>query len=127
LQRTGESIFEFQNRLDHQISQYWNGPIVWRKKKGKEKFQSLKEQIKNAYAVIGERTMACVQSCLLGTPAFTVDNSMTTLLMGGVENLKTIEYPDRHDWWEHICWSQFTVNEFSSTLPAELTEQYQIA
>lgn len=126
LQRTGESIFEFQNRLNRQIVQYWNGPITWRKKKGKEKFQTLKEQIKNAYAVVGEGTMACVQACLLGTPAFTVDNSMTTLLMGGIENLKTIDYPDRHDWWEHICWSQFHVNEFTTTTPAELTEQYQI-
>jgi hypothetical protein len=51
---------------------------------------------------------------------------MTTLLMGGVENLKTLNYPDRNDWWEHICWSQFTVEEFNSIVPAELTEQYQI-
>ena len=86
----------------------------------------MKAQIQNAYAVVGERTMACVQACLLGTPAFTVDNSMTTLLMGGIENLKTLNYPDRSDWWEHICWSQFTVEEFNSIAPAELTERYQI-
>jgi hypothetical protein len=63
---------------------------------------------------------------LLGTPAFTVDNSMTTLLMGGIENLKTISYPDRQNWWEHICWSQFHATEFTTIAPAELTEQYQI-
>ena len=43
-----------------------------------------------------------------------------------IENLKTVSYPDRQDWWEHISWSQFHVNEFTTTAPAELTEQYQI-
>jgi hypothetical protein len=126
LQRTGETLQEFKIRLSEQISQYWDGPIRWRHKMGKELFTSLSRDITNAYAVVGERTMACVQACLLGTPAFTVDNSMTTLLMGGIENLKTVSYPDRHEWWEHISWSQFHVNEFTTTTPAELTEQYQI-
>jgi hypothetical protein len=126
IQRTGENLSEFKIRLTSQITQYWNGSIVWREKKGKQKFESLTAQIQNAYAVVGERTVACVQSCLLGTPAYTIDNSMTTLLMGGIENLKTLSYPDRNDWWDHICWSQFHDTEFSSVLPAELTEQYQI-
>jgi hypothetical protein len=126
LQRTGETLQEFKIRLSEQISQHWDGPIRWRHKMGKELFTSLSRDITNAYAVVGERTMACVQACLLGTPAFTVDNSMTTLLMGGIENLKTVSYPDRHEWWEHISWSQFHVNEFTTTTPAELTEQYQI-
>jgi hypothetical protein len=125
-QRTGEDLLDFKTRLSAVINQYWDGPIIWRKKKGKQKFESLTAQIQNAYAVVGERTMACVQSCLLGTPAYTVDNSMTTLLMGGIENLKTLSYPDRNDWWEHICWSQFHDYEFNSVTPAELTEQYQI-
>jgi len=126
LQRTGETLQEFKIRLSEQISQYWDGPIKWRRKKGKELFNSLSRDITNAYAVVGERTMACVQACLLGTPAFTIDNSMTTLLMGGIENLKTVSYPDRQEWWEHISWSQFHVNEFTTTTPAELTERYQI-
>jgi hypothetical protein len=46
--------------------------------------------------------------------------------MGGIENLKTISYPDRQNWWEHICWSQFHATEFTTIAPAELTEQYQI-
>jgi hypothetical protein len=125
-QRTGEDLSDFKTRLGTVINQYWDGPIIWKKKKGKQKFESLTAQIQNAYAVVGERTMACVQSCLLGTPSYTVDDSMTTLLMGGIENLKTLSYPDRNDWWEHICWSQFTDEEFTSISPAELTEQYQI-
>lgn len=126
LQRTGENLEEFKIRLSKQISQYWDGPIRWRKKVGKSKFYTLQQEVKTAYAVVGERTMACVQACLLGTPAFTVDHSMTTLLMGGIKNLKTISYPDRQGWWEHICWSQFHVKEFATTAPAKLTEYYQI-
>jgi len=125
-QRTGENLEQFKIRLSKQISQYWDGPIKWREKIGKSKFYTLQQDIKNAYAVVGERTMACVQSCLLGTPAFTVDYSLTTLLMGGIENLKTLSYPDRQDWWEHICWSQFHSDEFTTRTPAELTEYYQI-
>jgi len=78
------------------------------------------------HAVVGERTMACVEACLSGTPAFTVDNSMTTLLMGGIENLKDIRRPDRTAWVEHISWSQFLNEEFNTVKPAELTELYQI-
>jgi hypothetical protein len=126
LQRTGEDLEKFKIRLSEQISQYWDGPVKWRKKVGKSMFYTLQQDIKNAYAVVGERTMACVQSCLLGTPAFTIDNSMTTLLMGGIENLKTVSYPDRQNWWEHICWSQFHVKEFTTKTPAELTEYYQL-
>lgn len=127
-ERTGENLVQFQQRIEKIIKQYWDGQIVWRKKRGpgSNRFESFKMQIANAHAVVGERTMACVESCLLGVPAFTVDNSMTTLLMGGIENLKKLNYPDRTAWWEHICWSQFNRNEFDSVIPAELTEQYQI-
>jgi hypothetical protein len=125
-QRTGETILDFQTRLSVEINQHWDGPIIWREKKGKQQFETLSEQVQNAYAVVGERTMACVQACLLGVPAFTIDNSMTSLLMGSFENLKKLEYPDRQNWFEHICWSQFREDEFNSIIPAKLTEQYQI-
>jgi hypothetical protein len=52
---------------------------------------------------------------------------MTTLLMGGIENLGNIQHPDRQAWWEHICWSQFNRAEFDTSAPADLVEQYQIA
>lgn len=126
LKRTGETIQDFKNRLTPIISQYYDGPIVWRKKVGQLKFQSLQEQIKNADAVVGERTMACVEACLLGVPGYTIDHSMASLLMGDISNLQNISYPDRTKWFEHICWSQFNINEFSTVVPAELTEQYQI-
>jgi hypothetical protein len=70
--------------------------------------------------------MATVEACLLGVPGFTVDTSMSTLLMGGIENLATPLMPDRAAWWEHICWSQFNLAEFFTTAPVDLVEQYQI-
>lgn len=127
-QRTGENMDQFRKRITNSIRPYWPGPIKWRKKTGAKfaRFETFQEQAANAYAVVGERTMACVESCLLGTPAYTTDTSMTTLLMGSIENLANPQYPDRTAWWEHICWSQFNRSEFDTTIPADLVEQYQI-
>lgn len=128
-ERTGENMAEFRQRIEETIAPYWSGPIVWRKKVGAKhpRFQTFQEQLQDAHAVVGERTMACVESCLLGVPAYTVDTSLTTLLMGNIENLSNPEYPDRTMWWEHICWSQFNREEFNTSVPADLVEQYQIA
>ena len=127
-ERTGEDMQQFRERMTAAIRPYWSGDIVWRKKIGAKhpRFESFCQQLERAHAVVGERTMACVESCLLGVPAYTTDFSMTSLLMGGIENLAAPQFPDRTDWWEHIAWSQFTREEFNTTLPADLVEQYQI-
>lgn len=127
-ERTGENMEQFRQRIASAIAPYWSGPIRWRKKVGAKfsRFETFQKQLEQAHAVVGERTMACVESCLLGVPAYTVDSSMTTLLMGGIENLTRAQCPDRAQWWEHICWSQFAPQEFATTVPADLVEQYQI-
>jgi hypothetical protein len=127
-ERTGETLDQFRNRLTETIRPYWSGEIRWRKKVGAKhtRFSSFVEQVAGAHAVVGERTMACTEACLLGVPGFTVDASMSTLLTGGIENLANPPRPDRTAWWEHICWSQFTRQEFTTTTPADLVEQYQI-
>ena len=128
-ERTEENLEQFRERIEQQVRCHSDLPIQWRKKYGAKtsRFSSFVEQLEHAHAVVGERTMACVESCLLGVPAYTVDSSMTTLLMGGIENLSNLQYPDRTAWWEHICWSQFNRAEFDTTTPADLVEQYQIA
>ena len=127
-ERTGENLEQFRQRITEAIRPYWTGPIKWRKKIGAKhaRFETFQEQAAGAHAVVGERTMACVEACLLGVPAYTVDTSMTSLLMGSIENLANIQYPDRTTWWEHICWSQFHRSEFETTTPTDLVEQYQI-
>jgi hypothetical protein len=115
--------------LTEAISPYWSGPIHWRKKRGGAKpgrFNSFVDELQHAHAVIGERTMATVESCLLGVPGYTLDASMSTLLVGGIENIATIQQLNRSAWWEHICWSQFNRAEFETVIPAELVETYQI-
>ena len=127
-ERTGENLEQFRSRLGAEIARYWSGPVKSRKKVGAKfsRFESFQQQLEQAHAVVGERTMACVEACLLGVPAYTVDASMTTLLMGGIENLTQPQYPNRDQWWEHICWSQFNRSEFDTPVPADLVEQYQI-
>lgn len=127
-ERTGESMKQFQERLTSVIRSYWSGEIQWRKKFGAKasRWPSFVEQVQQAHAVIGERTMACVEACLLGVPAYTVDSSMVSLLMGDISNLSAPQSPDRSAWWEHICWSQFNRSEFDTTVPCDLVEQYQV-
>lgn len=128
-ERTGENMQEFRERLTRAIRPYWSGDIRWRRKIGAKasRWPSFVDQVMHAHAVIGERTMACVESCLLGVPAYTLDTSMVTLLMGDISNLAQYQRPDREDWWDHICWSQFLPQEFQTTLPADLVESYQIS
>jgi hypothetical protein len=129
LDRTGENMDQFHQRLTKEIRKYWAGEIKWRHKPGGKKpgrWESFVEQATGAYAVVGERTMSCVESCLLGIPAYTIDTSMITLLMGPIENLAQPQYPDRTQWWEHVCWSQFNRAEFATSIPADLVEIYQI-
>lgn len=127
-QRTGQNIAQWSKQIEQQIRKHWAGDIVWRPKAGNKatRFEKFQQQLQQAHAVVGERTMACVESVLLGVPAYTVDATVTTLLMGGIENLQSIQYPDRSDWWDHICWSQFHIDEFVDGTVAELVELYQI-
>jgi hypothetical protein len=128
LQRTGENITQWCDRISAAIAPYWQGPIVWRKKIGNSgRFATFQQSLKHAYAVVGERSMSCTEAVLLGVPAFTIDTSMSTLLMGGIEHLANPGQPDRSDWWDHVCWSQFHPDEFAKgSIVADLVEQYQM-
>ena len=127
-ERTGETMAEFHERIESAVRPYWSGPIIWRNKIGAKhpRFASFVDQLQQAHAVVGERTMACVESCLLGVPGYTVDFSMSTLLMGGIENINCRNFPERAAWWEHICWSQFNRLEFNTADMVDVIEQYQV-
>jgi hypothetical protein len=127
LQRTGETLSQWCIRMQRAIEPYWSGPIVWRKKIGSQsRFQNFKLQLERAHAVVGERTMSCAEANLLGVPGFTVDLSISTLLTGDLRYLQNFDFPNRDDWWDHVCWSQFTPEEFASSRPADLVELYQM-
>lgn len=129
--RTGLNFDDWKKSFLSKIIPYWDGPIRWREKRGGAKanrFETLMKDINESHAVIGERTMACVEAVMLGCPAYTVDYSAVSTLMGtDLSVLKNPILPDRTDWFEHIAWSQFHRTEFDKgTDVADMVEQYQI-
>lgn len=130
-ERTGLLLGDWQKHILEKISPYWNGPVKWRRKSGGKnpgRWPSFLEDLKGCHAVVGERTMACVEAVMLGYPAYTVDFSTVSLVMGtDLSKIANVEYPDRSQWLEHVAWSQFYPDEFSQgTRVVEMVEQYQI-
>ena len=131
LQRTGVTFNVWQTEFLSNLKQYWDGPVKWRRKVGgkrPDRWPSFLDELAGCHAVVGERTMACVEAVMLGHPAYTTDFSAASILMGTDLNaINNPVFPDRTDWLEHIAWSQFSPEEFAKgTLVADLVEQYQI-
>ena len=129
--RTGLSFDQWKQNLLDKVSPFWNGPIYWREKRSgasTHRVFSFREDIEKSFAVVGERTMACVEAVMLGCPAYTIDVSAVTPLMGNdLSQLKNPILPDRSQWFEHIAWSQFHRTEFDiGTSVADMVELYQI-
>lgn len=130
-ERTGIYLGQWKKQLLEKLKPYWEGSIKWRRKAGGKnpgRWPSFLEDLQGCHAVLGERTMACVEAAMLGYPAYTTDYSAVSLLMGNdLSKITSIEYPDRSNWLEHIAWSQFSPEEFNlGTEVAELVEIYQI-
>ncbi len=130
-ERTGLLLGDWQLQLLEKLKPHWNGDIKWRRKAGGKnagRWPSFLEDLKGCHAVVGERTMACVEAVILGYPAYTTDFSTVSLLMGtDLSALKNPIYPDRHQWLEHVAWSQFSPEEFEQgSKVVELVESYQM-
>lgn len=130
-ERTGTYLGQWKEGMLEKLKLYWDGPVKWRRKAGGKnpgRWPSFLEDLHGCHAVLGERTMACVEAVMLGYPAYTVDYSAVSLLMGNdLSVIRNPLLPDRTQWLEHIAWSQFSPEEFScSTEVAELVEIYQI-
>lgn len=130
-ERLGIYLGQWKEQLLEKLQPYWQGPVKWRRKSGGKnpgRWPSFLEDLSGCHAVVGERTMACVEAVMLGYPAYTVDFSTVSLIMGNdLSKIKNPEYPDRTTWLEHVAWSQFSPEEFSQgTKVAEMVEQYQI-
>lgn len=130
-ERLGISFSEWQKQFIENLSNYWDGPYKWRRKAGGKnagRWPSFLEDLKNSHAVLGERTMACVEAVMLGYPAYTTDISTVSLLMGNdLSKLRNPDFPDRTEWLEHVAWSQFYTEEFNDGLKVlDLFERYQI-
>lgn len=130
-ERTGIDLGTWKENMLSMIEPYWDGPIKWRRKAGgkkKNRWTSFIDDLKSSHCVIGERTMACVEAVILGYPAYTIDYSAVSLIMGtDISRIKDPQLPNRTDWLEHIAWSQFLPEEFEQgTKVVELVEEYQM-
>jgi hypothetical protein len=129
--KKGISLEEWREDFLLKIRPFWDGPVRWRVKMGGAKpgrAESFRKDIELSHAVVGESTMACVEAVMLGCPAYTIDYSAVSPLMGtDLTVLKNPVLPDRTQWFEHIAWSQFHISEFASgTGVADMVEEYQI-
>lgn len=129
--RKGLTIQQWQDDMVAKLSQVWQGPIRWREKrgvKGGQRQLSFEKDLEGCYAVVGERTMACAEAVMLGYPAYTIDDTIVTPLMGkNLSALQNIILPDRDTWFEHVAWSQFLDEEFTQgSNVARMVEDYQI-
>ncbi len=130
--RKNITLDQWQSEMLDFLKPYWDGPIKWREKRGTKgglRQKTFRLDLQGCHAVVGERTMACVEAALLGYPAYSIDISAVTPLMGN--NFLEIKNPilrDRTSWYEHIAWSQFHIEEFNKgSAVAEMVEQYQIS
>lgn len=128
VQRTGLKLGHYEKQLTKKIRKFYSGNLKFRHKPKRSdgRWETFLDELQGIKAVIGERTVACAEANLLGIPAYSVDNSITTLLTGKLKNINNITFPDRSKWFQHICHSQFLVEEFTTTIPADITERYQI-
>lgn len=130
-ERLNVDLGTWKNGLLEKLKPYWDGPVKWRRKAGGKnpgRWPSFLEDLQGCHAVVGERTMACVESVMLGYPAYTIDFSTVSLLMGtDLKKINSTEYPDRTQWLEHVAWSQFSPEEFGKgTDVVEMVEKYQM-
>jgi hypothetical protein len=130
-ERTGKTFEVWQKEFFEQLQSHWDGPIKWRRKSGgknPDRWPSYIRDLEGCHAVLGERTMACVEAVMLGYPAYTTDFSAVSLLMGtDLSAIKNPIMPDRSNWLEHIAWSQFTPEDFANGHSVvKMVEDYQI-
>jgi hypothetical protein len=130
-ERTSMDLGTWKLKMLDTLKEYWDGPIKWRRKAGGKnpgRWPSFLEDLKVSHAVLGERTMACVEAVMLGWPAYTTDFSTVSLLMGNdLSKIKNPVFPDRTQWLEHVAWSQFTPEEFSNgTKIVDMLIEYQM-
>lgn len=130
-ERTNMTFLQWREQFLEKINSVWKGPVRWRRKAGGKdpnRWPSFINDLQTAHAVVGDRTMACVEAVMLGYPAYTIDYSMVSLLMGNdLTHINNIILPDRTKWLEHVSWSQFYPEDFANKFSViEMIEQYQM-
>lgn len=69
------------------------------------------------YCVINHNSGPAIQAAIHGTPVITHSSSLAHPVSGVVENIESIQVPDREDWFLKLCHTEWTVSEIMSGMP----------
>lgn len=106
----------WQRQATEEIRQHTDRPIVIKEKGG-----SILDTIKNAWAVVSLSSVAEVESVLSGVPVFVSrDSPAYPVGLCDLSQIETPVYPDRDQWINSLCYSQFHISEMESGKAADI-------
>lgn len=82
-------------------------------------------EIKKSWAVVGWNSNPGIQSIIKGVPAFLSLNSLAAPVANN--DLRQIENPmrpDRQQWFNDLCWTEWTQKEMEQGIPQKLISSY---
>ena len=82
-------------------------------------------EIKKSWAVVGWNSNPGIQSVIKGVPAFVSTSSLAAPVAN--TDLKYIENPnrpDRQQWFNDLCWTEWTQQEMEQGIPQKLIASY---
>jgi hypothetical protein len=118
----------------HELSRYTDRPLKWREKpRGRgtsgpsEADVPLSEDLKNAWAVVTSVSTVAVEAIAMGIPVFCHPSSFAAPITN--TNLADIENPnwqDPTDWFNSLCYQQFTPEEFDNGVAVKILQDLKI-
>ena len=83
--------------------------------------KTLKEELINTWAVITHNSNPGMESILNGVPAFVHSSSLASPVANlDISNIETPLRPDRDQWLNDLCWTEWTTDEMATGTPQEL-------
>ena len=73
----------------------------------------------NYHCVVNHNSGPAVQAAVFGTPVICDSSSLAGELSGNIENIESINLPDRTEWFLKLCHTEWTTDEISQGIPLE--------
>ncbi len=71
----------------------------------------------NYHCVINHNSGPAVQAAIQGTPVICDKTSLAGELSGKIENVESIQLPDREEWFLKLCHTEWTLEEIGQGIP----------
>lgn len=71
----------------------------------------------NYHCVINHNSGPAIQAAINGVPVICDSSSLAGPLSSKIENIESVELPDREDWFLKLCHTEWTVDEISQGIP----------